>query len=192
MIYSSVLAAVVSALAAEAIDNTSKQAWQKLYVPGSDDGHDLSTLSGSVERGEISRMDADCWVFARLHSQLKPRHWDVLVAKFSTHRGRKVQSIGRLHPLVASHAPKLFVISAVTAWAIPKLKGTDGKRSTDMIVLPSEFYDINRWDPEARPERTRRRWKKGVEDVLEGMVDEALFAAGDLLQHEGLALKNAA
>lgn len=192
MIYSSVRAAVVSALAAEAIDNTSKQAWQKLYEPGCEDGHDLATLSGSVERGEISRMDADCWVFARLHSQLKPRHWDVLVAKFSTHRGRKVQSIGRICPLVASHAPKLFVTSAVTAWAIPKLKGVEGKRSSDMIVLPAQFYDINRWDPDARPERTRRRWKKAVEDVLDGMVNEALEAAECLLQHEGLTFVDAA
>ena len=129
MIYFTVLSAVVSALAAEAIDNTSKQAWQKLYQPGFDEGHDLATLSRSVESGSLTRMDADCWVFARLHSQLKPRHWDALVAKYSTHRARKVQSIGRLHPLIASHAPKLFVVSAVTAWAIPKLKGAEGKRS---------------------------------------------------------------
>lgn len=192
MIYTSVLAAVVSALAAEAIDNTSKQAWQKLYQPGSDDGHDLATLSGSVGRGGINRMDADCWVFARLHSQLKPRHWDVLVAKFSTHKGRKVQSISRICPLVASHAPQLFVTSAVTAWAIPKLKGVDGERSSDMIVLPSQFYDINRWDPDARPERTRRRWKRGVELVLDGLVSEALAAASAVLGSEGLTLENAA
>ena len=192
MIYNSVLSAVVSALAVETIDNTTKQAWQKLYVPGSDDGRDMATLNGSVERAEISRMDADCWIFARLHSQLKPRHWDVLVAKFSTHKARKVQSIGKLHPLVASHAPKLFVVSAVTAWAIPKLKGADGKRSSDMVVLPSEFYDINRWDPDARPERTRRRWKKGVEDVLDGMVAEALTACAEVLNFEGLLLMSAA
>jgi len=192
MIYFTVLSAVVSALAAEAIDNTSKQAWQKLYQPGFDEGHDLATLSRSVESGSLTRMDADCWVFARLHSQLKPRHWDALVAKYSTHRARKVQSIGRLHPLIASHAPKLFVVSAVTAWAIPKLKGAEGKRSSDMIVLPSEFYDVNRWDPEARPERTRRRWKKGVEDALEEMVSEALTEAGKLLEYEGLTLQMAA
>lgn len=192
MIYSSVLAAVVSALAAEAIDNTSKQAWQKLYEPGSEDGHDMATLSRSVEQGEVSRMDADCWVFARLHSQLKPRHWDALVAKFSTHKGRKVQSISRLIPMIASHAPKLFITSAVTAWAIPKMKGVEGKRSSDMIVLPAQFYDINRWDPDARPERTRRRWKKAVEDVLDGMVSEALEAAECLLHHEGLAFVDAA
>lgn len=192
MIYSNVLAAVVSALSAEAIDNTSKQAWQKLYQPGSEDGHDLATLSRSVEEGSITRRDADCWVFARLHSQLKPRHWDVLVAKYSTHKARKVQSIGRLHPLIASHAPRLFIISAVTAWAIPKLKGVGGKRSSDMIVLPVEFYDINRWDPEARPERTRRRWRKAIDEVLEGLEEEALDAAEIILVSEGLAIKTAA
>ncbi|WP_145279114.1 hypothetical protein [Pseudomonas sp. URMO17WK12:I11] len=192
MIYSSVLAAVVSALAAEAIDNTSKQAWQKLYEPGSEDGHDMAILSRSVERGEITRIEADCWVFARLHSQLKSRHWDVLVARFSTHKGRKVQAISRLIPMVASHAPKLFITSAVTAWAIPRMKGADGKRSSDMIVLPAQFYDVNRWDPEARPERTRRRWRKGIEDLLGQMVDEALKASADILNHEGLSMENAA
>lgn len=192
MIYSSVLAAVVSALAAEEIDSTSKQVWQKLYQPGSEDGHDLATLSRSVVEGGITRRDADCWLFARLHSQLKARHWDVLMAKYGTHKGRKVQSIGRLHPLVASHAPRLFIVSAVTAWAIPKLKGADGKRSSDMIVLPAEFYDINRWDPEARPERTRRRWRRGIEDVLDAMVVEALEAAGVILEHEELSLTDAA
>ncbi|NBA95522.1 hypothetical protein [Pseudomonas sp. R5(2019)] len=192
MIYSSVLSAVVSALAAEAIDNTSKQAWQKLYEPGSEDGHDLATLGRSVSQGEISRMDADCWVYARLHSQLSPRHWHALVAKYSTHRVSKVQAVAGLHPLIASHAPKLFIINAVTAWAIPRLKGADGKRSTDMIVLPAEFYDVNRWDPEARPERTRRRWKKGIDDTLEEMVGEALRHAGQLLEFEGLSLQSAA
>jgi hypothetical protein len=172
MIYTSILSAIVSALAAEAIDNTSKQAWQELYQPGFEDSQDFATLSRSFNAGSLSRMDVDCWVFARLHSQLKVRHWDVLVAKYSTHRASKVRSISRLHPLIASHAPKLFVVSAVAAWAIPKLKGADGKRSSDMIVLPSEFYDVNRWDPEARPERTRRRWKKGIEDALEVLILE--------------------
>ncbi|MNH42294.1 hypothetical protein D3C79_1039640 [compost metagenome] len=72
------------------------------------------------------------------------------------------------------------------------MKGADGKRSNDIIVLPSQFYDMNRWDPDARPERTRRRWKKGIEDVLEGMVGEALEAAGAILNHEGLSMENAA
>lgn len=38
MIYTSIRSAVVSALAAETIDNTAKQAWQKLYQPGYAEG----------------------------------------------------------------------------------------------------------------------------------------------------------
>lgn len=192
MIYTSVLAAVVSALAAETIDNTSKQAWQKLYRPGYQDGLDLATLIRSGGSDGIQRTDADCWVFARLHSMLKPRHWDSLVAKYSTHKARKVQSIGRLCPLIASHAPQLFVQKAVTAWAIPPLKGAEGKRSTDMIVLPGHFYDMNNWDTEATPERTRRRWKADVNSTLNQMEEEALIAAGEILDSEGVLLNMAA
>lgn len=123
MIYTSVLSAVVSALAAEAIDNTSKQAWQKLYNPHDDEGADLASLSRSCAEGEIDRSQVDCWVFSRLHSCLLPRHWDALVAKYSTHKGRKVEAIGALRPIIATPAPSLFLYKAITTWAIPKLKG---------------------------------------------------------------------
>ncbi|MDT4843266.1 hypothetical protein FQZ97_771910 [compost metagenome] len=192
MIYSGVLSAIVSALAAETIDNTSKQAWQKLYRPGHKDGLDLATLMRSGGQEGISRTDADCWVFARLHSQLKPRHWDALVAKYSTHKARKVESIGRLVPLVASPAPRLFVAKAVTAWAIPQLRGVDGKRSTDMIVLPKAFYDMNGWDLDGRPESTRREWRRNIQRVLDEMVSEAVGAAAEVLEREGVLLDMAA
>lgn len=184
MIYTSVLSAVVSALAAECIDNTSKQAWQKLI--------DLDTVQ--VGRGGFGgdRMQADCWVFARLHSQLRPRHWFALVAKYSTHKGRKVEAIGRLAVLVASHAPRQFIYKAVTAWAIPPLRGAEGKRSADMIVLPARFYDMNTWDLDSRPERTRRRWRQDVTGVLEEMVGEALAAASVVLEAEGVLLSSVA
>lgn len=184
MIYSSVLSAVVSALAAECIDNTAKQAWQKLI--------DLDTAKVGAGGGATNRMQADCWVFARLHSQLIPRHWSALVAKYSTHKARKVEAIGLLAPIIASPAPKLFVYKAVTAWAIPPLKGVEGKRSSDMIVLPAEFYDMNSWDLEANHERTRRRWRKAIGDVLEEMVSEALEAAEMVLASEGVLLSHAA
>ncbi len=192
MIYTSTLAAVVSALAAEAIDNTSKQAWQKLYRPGYADGGSLESLMRSSGEKGITRMDADCWVYARLHSQLIPRHWNALMAKYSTHKGKKVQAIAALVPLIASPAPGLFVQKAVTAWAIPQMKGVEGKRSTDMIVLPAQFYDMNGWDLEANHERTRRRWRKGVSDVLEEMVGEALREAERILDAEGVLLNMAA
>ncbi|KAB0549793.1 hypothetical protein F7R01_00795 [Pseudomonas argentinensis] len=184
MIYPSVQSAVVSALAAECIDNTSKQAWQKLI--------DLDTVRVGSGVSASDRMQADCWVFARLHSQLIPRHWNALVAKYSTHKGRKVQAISALVPVVASHAPRLFIGNAVTAWAIPPMKGAAGKRSVDMIVLPEQFYDLNRWDPEARPERTRRRWRQGINEVLESLVTEAMVAAENILDREGVLSGNCA
>lgn len=180
MIYSSALSAVVSALAAECIDNTAKQAWQKLYQAG-------EVRPAGLAVSAEDRMTADCWVFARLHHGLKQRHWNALVAKYSTHKGRKVEAIGRLCPLIASHAPSLFVYKAVTVWAIPPLKGADGKRSTkDLIVLPAEFYDVNTWDQGASPERTRRRWRKGVTDALDEMVRDALLSAEEILSSEGV------
>jgi hypothetical protein len=146
--------------------------------------------SGAEEA--ISRTDADCWVFARLHSQLIQRHWDALVARYSTHKGRKVESIGRLIPLIASPAPRLFVSKAVTAWAIPPLRGAEGKRSTDMIVLSKAFYDMSSWDLDGRPEPTRRRWRQKVNEVLDEMTAEALAAAGEILQREGVLIDVAA
>jgi hypothetical protein len=178
MIYSGVLSAVVSALAAECIDNTAKQAWQKLI--------DMETRGVGAGGGPANRMEADCWAYARLHSQLIPRHWSALVARYSTHKAKKVGAIGALVPLIASPAPRLFVHKAVTAWAIPPMKGAEGKRSSDMIVLPAEFYDMNNWDLAASPERTRRRWRQAVGTVLDEMVGEALTAAEEVLVHEGL------
>lgn len=185
MIYSSTLSAVVSALAAECIDNTSKQKWQQLYQSG-----ELRPCGQAVSPEE--RMTADCWVFARLHHGLKPRHWHALVAKFSTHKGRKVEAIGKLVPTIASHAPELFVYKAVTAWAIPRLKGVDGKRSADVIALPASFYDMNTWDVEASSERTRQRWNKAICVTLGDMVGEALKAAEEILQSEGVLAREAA
>lgn len=191
MIYTSTLAAVVSALAAEAIDSTSKQAWQKLYRAGYDEGFDLATLHRS-SHSELTRMDVDCWVYARLHSQLIPRHWNVLMARYSTHRQKKRDAIEALIPLIATPAPRRFLGMAVYTWAIPKLKGVQGKRSTDMIVLEDWFYSMDNWESEGRPEQTRRRWRLGIRNVLEEMADEALRAAAQILEAEGVLMDVAA
>ncbi len=116
MVYESVMGAVVSALAAEAIDNTSKQAWQRKCECGETAAR-KSTVTG-LERDYI-----DCWVYARLHSALKDRHWFALVAKYSANKARRVEAIGRVKAVVATPAPQLFLFKAVTAWAIPKLRG---------------------------------------------------------------------
>ncbi|HCE7250052.1 TPA: hypothetical protein NH788_000233 [Pseudomonas aeruginosa] len=191
-IYTSIRSAVVSALAAETIDNTAKQAWQKLYQPGYADSEGLAGLIRGSNTSGIKRIDADCWVHARLHSQLKPRHWNALVAKYSTHREKKKAAIEALIPLIATPAPRRFLGMAVYTWAIPKLKGVEGKRSTDMIILDAVFYDMNNWESEGRPEQTRRRWRSGIHSVLNEMLKEAELDAGEILMEEGIIVGEAA
>ena len=229
MKYQSVLAAVVRALAAETMS-------------GVGGGDFEPKVQASKLKGEITGKDAamlvDCWVHARLHSKLIPRHWNALTARFSTHKAKKVDAIGKLVPLIASQAPNLFRYKAVTAWAIPPVKGVQAqsgheaasraareraefdslhagvvqrlaggempedagqarreqyvKRSTDMIVLPAEFYDINTWDGQGLNRTTYWRWKKAIEKVLDEMVVEALAASSKILQEEGVLMADAA
>ncbi|WP_411835644.1 hypothetical protein ACLBNB_19920 [Pseudomonas chlororaphis subsp. aurantiaca] len=135
MIYPGVLNAVVSALAAEAIDNTNKQAWQKLYNSADEEeGGDLATLVRSRGADTIDRTQVDCWVSARLHSRLDPKHWNALVAKYSTHKARKVQALSALQALISTPASKLFLYKAITAWAIPQLKGARPKVAKSVSV----------------------------------------------------------
>lgn len=229
MKYQSVLAAVVRALAAETMS-------------GVGGGDFEPKVQSSKLKGEITGKDAamlvDCWVHARLHSKLIPRHWNALTARFSTHKAKKVDAIGKLVPLIATQAPNLFRYKAVTAWAIPPVKGVQAqsghevasraareraefdslhagvvqhlaggempedagqarreqyvKRSTDMIVLPAEFYDINTWDGQGLNRTTYWRWKKAIEKVLDEMVAEALVASSKILQEEGVLMADAA
>ncbi|WP_349569418.1 hypothetical protein [Azotobacter salinestris] len=122
-IYRDVLSAVVRCLAAECIDNTAKQAWQKLYSAHADEGAGIEVLGRLGGAEVIDNNLVDCLVFTVLHKKLKERHWHALAAKYSTHKARKVEAIGKLLPLIATPAPKLFLYKAVTAWAVPKLKG---------------------------------------------------------------------
>lgn len=221
MKYQSVLAAVVRALAAETMS-------------GVGGGDFEPKVQSSKLKGEITGKDAamlvDCWVHARLHSKLIPRHWNALTARFSTHKAKKVDAIGKLVPLIATQAPNLFRYKAVTAWAIPPVKGVQAqsghevasraareraefdslyagvvqrlaggempedagqarrqqyvKRSTDMIVLPAEFYDMNTWDMEGKPESTRRRWKTGIAKRLESLEEAAVIHATEIFDRE--------
>lgn len=178
MIYRNVLSAVVSVLAAECIDNASKQAWQRLV------GDDVRPAGGGMSADDRALLD--CWAHARLHAQLSPRHWNVLVAKYSTHKGRKVQAAGKLTAMVVTPAPKLFLSYAVYAWAIPKLKGVDGKRDDSVLVLPDRCYDMNAWDTEARPERTRRQWRGDIFKTLNQIEMDAIAEAESVLVQEGV------
>lgn len=229
MKYQNVMSAVVRALAADTMTGAG--------------GCDFEPkVQAAKLKGEITGKDAamlfDCWVHARLHRKLIPRHWNALTARFSTHKAKKVEAIGKLVPLIATQAPNLFRYKAVTAWAIPPVKGVhaqsgrevasrsardradfdaltdavrkqlagesvaDGedrarreqyvKRSTDMIVLPAEFYDINTWDGQGLNRTTYWRWKKAIESVLDEMVAEALVAASKVLEDEGILMADAA
>jgi L-ribulose-5-phosphate 3-epimerase UlaE len=58
------------------------------------------------------------------------------------------------------------------------------KRSTDMIVLPAEFYDMNTWDTEGKPESTRRRWRTGIAKRLESLEEAAVVHATEIFDKE--------
>ena len=202
MIYESVSSAVVSALAAVCIDNTSKQAWQKLYQAGE------SGRRGGVMVSADLRQQIDCWVHARLHDQLIPRHWAALVAKYSTHQAKKVQAIPLLRsvkgvqpalrktvsveiPVDGSPEKQARAVRAALEAERVKRKRLMA-RSSGMIDLPDEFYDMNTWDLDGKPESTRREWRRKIHRVLDEMVDEALVAAEQILNAEGLLAKDAA
>lgn len=143
MVYSSVSGAVVAALAAGEKGAAKAQAWQKLYRSAEDEGGCLASLGGSS--GGLDRTQVDYWLSARLHHLLKERHWDVLVAKYSTNKAKKVQAITLVRPLIQSPAPTLFIYKAVTAWAIPKLKGARRKAPQSVSVdIPLDASDWRR------------------------------------------------
>ncbi|MFK0090661.1 hypothetical protein ACIQUS_25645 [Pseudomonas sp. NPDC090755] len=145
MIYSSVSGAVVAALAAGEKGAAKGQAWQKLYKSAEEEGGCLASLGGQSH--DLERTQVDYWLSARLHHLLISRHWDALVAKYSTSKVKKVQAITAVRPLIASPAPQLFIYKAVTAWAIPKLKGT--RRKAPRSVSVEVPLDASPWRRDA-------------------------------------------
>lgn len=77
-------------------------------------------------------------------------------------------------------------------WAVPKLKGKDGKRDSDVLVLPAAIYNMNSWDTASTPERTRWRWKRGIVEQLKRLENEALAEVASILDWEGLPVRGAA
>ena len=138
MIYRNVISAVVRALASETINSAG----------GCDFEPKVQT---SKLKGEITGKDAalliDCMVHKVLHAQLSPRHWNALTAKYSTHKGRKVESIGRLVAAFRSPAPMLFTQKAVQAWAVPQIRGV--RREAVKVAVPKPRIDElepGKWD----------------------------------------------
>jgi hypothetical protein len=145
MIYSSVSGAVAAALAAGEMGVAKGQAWQKLYKAAEEEGGCLASL-GSQSHG-LDCTQVDYWLSARLHHLLKDWHWDALVAKYSTSKVKKVQAITAVRPRIASPAPQLFIYKAVTAWAIPKLKGA--RRKVPRSVSVEVPLDASPWRRDA-------------------------------------------
>ena len=113
MSYQNVVSAVVRALAAETINSAGGCNVEPRVQAGK--------LKGEIS-GKDAALLADSLVHRLLHAQLSPRHWNALVAKYSTHKGRKVDSIGRLVAIVPTPAPKRFTQQAVLVWAVPEQK----------------------------------------------------------------------
>ena len=183
-VYRDVMPAIVRILAADSLDNSTKQSWQKLIDSGPKTGGFRALLSAR------DQFDYDCCLHALLHRELSAAHWDVLVGKFSTHKGNRIGSIGRTVYRITTPAPALFRYKAATVWFIPKMKGLKVggkvKRSTDVLVLPDEFYDINTWDLEAKPDSTRGRWRLGIHKCLEAMQEGAVVHVTEILDREQL------
>jgi hypothetical protein len=181
MTYRNVVSAVVRALAAETINSAG--------------GCDFEPkVQCAKQKGEIVGKEAafltDCWVFGRLHKGLEASQWRALVAKFSTHTDRKHAAIAELTRAIRSPAPERFRHCAVVTWALPKLPGVEGKRSTN--VLPAAWYEMSNWDEDGRPEPTLRRWRNEIRKALEGQVNEALTSAQEILDREGLLMGDVA
>jgi hypothetical protein len=136
--YRNVVSAVVRALAAETINSAG--------------GCDFEPkVQCAKQKGEIVGKEAallqDCIVHKLLHKILSQRHWFALTAKFSTHNGRKIEATGRLVAIVTSPAPALFTRKAVTAWAIPQIKGV--RREPVKVKAPQFDEDVPVWRVEA-------------------------------------------
>lgn len=181
MTYRNVVAAVVRALAAETITSAG--------------GCDFEPkVQAAKQKGEIVGKEAafltDCWVFGRLHKSLSAEHWRALVAKFSTHTERKHTAIAEITRAYRSPAPERFRHCAIVTWAMPRLPGVDGKRSTN--VLPAGWYEMDNWSDEPHPIKTQERWRRDIRKGLESMVDLALTEAQHILEDEGLLVANVA
>jgi hypothetical protein len=138
MIYRSVIAAVVRALAAETMSGTGGQDFEPKVQ--------CAKQKGAIV-GKEAAMLADCIIHKLLHAQLSASQWDALVAKYSTHKQKKLESIARLIPRLSSAAPQQFTGQAVIVWAIPQVKGARRESvRLDAPRLRKHKDDPNRWD----------------------------------------------
>jgi len=135
MKYQNVISAVVRALAAETINSAGGC--------GVEPRVQTSKLKGEIT-GKEAALLADCIVHKMLHAQLSPRQWHALLAKYSTHKGRKLQAICALVPVVPTPAPKRFTQQAVMVWAVPQQR--KGVQRAAAQVKPAEVRECDKGD----------------------------------------------
>ena len=174
-VYRDVQSAVVRALAAETINSAGGCDFRPRVQS--------TTIVGEIVGKEAAFL-IDCMLFSRLHKQLSLMHWRILVAKYSTHIDRKHCAIVELVAGVSSPAPERFRHCAIVTWALPKLPGVDGKRSTN--ILPAAWYVMDNWSDQSHPVKTQERWRRDIRHELERQVDQALVNAQYILDREGL------
>lgn len=169
MIYNSVSGAVVAALAAGEKGAAKGQAWQKLFKAAEEEGGCLASLGGNS--GGFDRAQVDYWLSARLHHLLIPRHWQALNAKYATNKGKKLQGISAMAPLIASPAPQLFIYKAVTAWAVPQLKGARRKGPRSVSVdIPLDVPEWRRNSLVGAALAAGQAERKKAEALAEGLI----------------------
>ncbi len=187
MIYRDAAHAVARIMSIETIDGTKKASWQRQYSAGFVDGE---ALPNPCQLSDSERMAQDSMARSRVHRELSPVLWAVLVAKFSINQVEVAEAVHFLVPRVVTPAHHLFRMKAVTAWAIPQKRGQQGvKRSSG---LPDAFYDVNTWDTDGTPESTLRRWRLVTGRWLEDQVDEAFRQVSSVLGESGLLQEHAA
>lgn len=154
MIYRSVIAAVVRALAAETMSGTGGQDFEPKVQ--------AAKQKGAIV-GKEEAFLTDCWVFGRLHKGLSAEHWRALVAKYSTHEGRKHEAILELYKFTRSPAPTKFRELAVLTWAIPKVSGKHESATIEVVSREAEAIAKNK----ALVDSFNKKGLRGMDDTVD-------------------------
>lgn len=165
---------IARVMSIETIDGTAKSDWQNKYQPG------FPELRGEGSGlSAADRLTQDAMTRALLHRHLSATQWHALVAKYSINDVEVGESVRWLVRRIESPAHRLFLMKAVTAWAVPKR-------------LPESFYMLSSWDADGTPERTLRRWRSGIFKQLGGIVDSGFQSVERLMSENGLKIDVAA
>jgi len=164
MTYRNVVSAVVRALAAETMTSA-----------GGDFEPKIQCAKQKVAIvGKEAALLADCIVHKLLHAGLSPRHWNALVAKYSTHKANKLGCAAKLIAVISTTAPHLFLRKAVTAWAVPQIKGI--KMVPRKMDEPDVRLDAEEWRVTANIQAAKRAAEKELQKCNSRSSDMIVLA----------------